>query len=87
MSWKVTLPCTKAEAEALAGDIAQLAMLDAPPVLMTSEPDPARPEDWRMDAYFEAEPGPDDLALLHAPRAQRRRRQPRWSRRWRSRTG
>jgi len=64
MSWKVTLPCTKAEAEALTGDIAQLAMLDAPPVLMTSEPDPARPDDWRMDAYFEEEPGPGDLALL-----------------------
>ncbi|HTU10225.1 MAG TPA: 50S ribosomal protein L11 methyltransferase [Allosphingosinicella sp.] len=64
MSWKVTLPCSKAEAEALTGDIAQLAMLDSPPVLMTSEPDPARPEDWRMDAYFEAEPGPDDIALL-----------------------
>ena len=63
-SWKVTLPCTKAEAEALTGDIAQLAMLDAPPVLMTSEPDPARPDDWRMDAYFEAAPGPDDIALL-----------------------
>jgi ribosomal protein L11 methyltransferase len=64
MSWKVTLPCTKAEAEALTGDIAQLAALDAPPVLMTSEPDPSRPDDWRMDAYFEAEPGPDDIALL-----------------------
>jgi ribosomal protein L11 methyltransferase len=63
-SWKVTLPCTKAEAEALTGDIAQLAALDFPPVLMTSEPDPARPDDWRMDAYFEAEPGPDDIALL-----------------------
>lgn len=64
MSWKVSLPCTKAEAEALAGDIAALALLDDPPVLMTSEPDPARPEDWRMDAYFEAEPGAADLALL-----------------------
>jgi ribosomal protein L11 methyltransferase len=64
MSWKVTLPCTKAEAEALTGDIAPLAELDSPPVLMTSEPDPARPEEWRMDAYFEEEPGPDDLALL-----------------------
>ena len=64
MSWKVTLPCTKAEAEALTGDIAPLALLDSPPVLMTSEPDPARPEDWRMDAYFEAAPGPDDIALL-----------------------
>ncbi|SMF62517.1 50S ribosomal protein L11 methyltransferase [Allosphingosinicella indica] len=64
MSWKVSLPCTKAEAEALAGDIAALASLDDPPVLMTSEPDPARPEEWRMDAYFEAEPGAGDLALL-----------------------
>ena len=64
MSWKVTLPCTKAEAEALTGDIAPLAMLDSPPVLMTSEPDPDRPDDWRMDAYFEEEPGPQDLALL-----------------------
>jgi len=64
MSWKVTLPCTKTEAEALTQDIAQLAMLDAPPVLMTSEPDPARPDEWRMDAYFEAEPGEDDLTLL-----------------------
>ncbi|WP_395614486.1 50S ribosomal protein L11 methyltransferase [Allosphingosinicella sp.] len=63
-SWKVTLPCTKAEAETLAGDIAQLALLDSPPVLMTSEPDPDRPNDWRMDAYFDAEPGPDDIAML-----------------------
>ncbi len=64
MSWKVTLPCTKAESETLTEDIAQLAALDSPPVLMTSEPDPDRPEEWRMDAYFEAEPGPDDMALL-----------------------
>lgn len=64
MSWKVTLPCTKAEAEALTGDIAPLALLDSPPVLMTSEPDPDRPDDWRMDAYFEEEPTGADLALL-----------------------
>jgi ribosomal protein L11 methyltransferase len=66
MSWKVTLPCTKAEAEALTGDIAPLALLDSPPVLMTSEPDPARPDAWRMDAYFEAAPGPGDIALLRS---------------------
>lgn len=64
MTWKVTLPCTKAEAESLTEDIAPLAMLDAPPVLMTSEPDPARPDEWRMDAYFEDEPGAEDIALL-----------------------
>jgi ribosomal protein L11 methyltransferase len=64
--WKVTLPCTKAEAEALTEDIAPLALLDSPPVLMTSEPDTARPDSWRMDAYFEAEPGPADIALLRS---------------------
>jgi len=64
MTWKVTLPCTKAEAEALTGDIAPLALLDTPPVLMTSESDPARPDEWRMDAYFEAEPAPEDIAML-----------------------
>lgn len=65
-SWKVTLPCTRAEAEALKGDLPAFAALDAPPVLMTSEPDPARPDDWRLDAYFEAKPGKGDLALLAA---------------------
>lgn len=63
-SWKVTLPCTKAEAEGLTGDIVQFARLDSPPVLMTSEPDPARPDDWRLDAYFEEKPSAADLALL-----------------------
>ena len=38
-SWKVTLPCTRAEAEALKEDISPLALLDFPPVLMTSEAD------------------------------------------------
>lgn len=63
-SWRVTLPCTKAEAEALKDDIAAFATLDSPPVLMTSEPDPARPDEWRLDAYFEAKPSKADLALL-----------------------
>lgn len=41
-------------------------MLAAPPVLMTSEADPDRPEAWRLDAYFEDEPSTEDLALLHS---------------------
>ncbi len=65
-SWKVTLPCTKAEAEALAADIAPLAELDPPPVLMTTEPDAARPDEWRLDAYFEGEPDTASIALLAA---------------------
>jgi ribosomal protein L11 methyltransferase len=63
VTWKVTLPCTKAEAEALKEDIAQFATLESPPVLMTSEADG---DSWRMDAYFEAEPGQADIDLLLA---------------------
>ena len=63
-SWKVTLPCTKAEAEALKDDISPLAWLDFPPVLMTSEADGARPEEWRLDAYFDREPTAEMLEIL-----------------------
>ena len=63
VTWKVSLPCTKAEAEALKDDIPQFAALDSPPVLMTSEADG---DAWRMDAYFDAEPGQADIELLLA---------------------
>jgi ribosomal protein L11 methyltransferase len=65
-SWKVTLPCTRAEAEGLKEDISPLALLDFPPVLMTSEPDPTAPDDWRLDAYFGEPPTPEMLAHLAA---------------------
>ena len=62
-SWKVTLPCTRAEAEALDGDIALFVAMDQPPVLMTSE---AGPDDdaWRLDAYFEGKPDSAAVQLL-----------------------
>jgi ribosomal protein L11 methyltransferase len=66
VTWRVTLPCTKAEAEVLKDDVAAFATLDSPPVLMTSEPNPARPDDWRLDAYFDAKPGAADIALLQS---------------------
>lgn len=65
-SWKLTLPCSKAEAEAIAADIAPLALMDPPPVLMTSEADPAHPDTWRLDAYFEAEPDSPSIAIIRA---------------------
>jgi ribosomal protein L11 methyltransferase len=62
-SWKVTLPCTRAEAEAIDGDIAAFALMDRPPVLMTSEA--ADDESvWRLDAYFEGKPGAAAIKLL-----------------------
>jgi ribosomal protein L11 methyltransferase len=64
--WKLSLPCTKEEAEHIAGDLAEIEGLDPPPVLMTSEPDPARPDEWRLDAYFEDRPDPEALAAVRA---------------------
>ncbi|MFC3440712.1 50S ribosomal protein L11 methyltransferase [Sphingobium rhizovicinum] len=62
-SWKVTLPCTRAEAEALDGEIAAFALMERPPVLMTSE---AADDEtvWRLDAYFEGKPSPAAIKLL-----------------------
>ncbi len=63
-SWKLTLPCNRAEAETLAGDLPELADLDPAPVLVTSEPDPAQPDRWQLDAYFEGKPSRDVLRIV-----------------------
>ena len=63
MTWKLTLPCTKEEAEQLAQDISIMAGLDQPPVLMTSEETADR---WRLDAYFEKKPNPSEISALRA---------------------
>ena len=57
-AWKLTLPCTRDEAEAIA-----VADLDLPAVLMTSEVDEAAGE-WRLDAYFDGEPSRDTVAAI-----------------------
>jgi ribosomal protein L11 methyltransferase len=64
-SWKISLPCTKAEAEQLAGDIPSIALLDPQPTLMTSEPDPAQPDAWQLDVYVEGAP---DATLIEIVR-------------------
>lgn len=56
-SWKLSVPCTKAEAEAIA-DIE----LDGV-VLVTTEADEAEGR-WRLDAYFEGEPDPITLQAV-----------------------
>jgi ribosomal protein L11 methyltransferase len=65
-SWKLSLPCTRAEAEALNSDISALAMMEPPPVLMTHEPDEARPEYWEAHAYFEGKPDKASIELIRA---------------------
>ena len=62
-SWKITLPCSKAEAERLADEAPELTTFDPPPTVMTSEPDPERPDTWQLDVYVEAKP---DAALIAA---------------------
>ncbi len=61
-SWKVTLPCTRAEAEAI--DAADDLAIDA--VLMTTEEVEDDVERWRLDAYMEDEPDAAMLAALLA---------------------
>ena len=63
-SWKLTLPCTRAEAEALGDDIGALAELNPPPALMTSEIEEDNPERWQIDAYFEGKPDKATIALI-----------------------
>ena len=63
MSWRVTLPCTRAQAEAVA-DTEAYADASNPPVLVADEPDPAKPDDWLIQAYFDHHPTLDDIGLL-----------------------
>ncbi|MGY2733081.1 50S ribosomal protein L11 methyltransferase [Sphingomonas sp. UYP23] len=59
-SWKVTLPCTRAEAEAIdAADDVTEGM-----VLMTTELEEDDREHWRLDAYLELAPTPEALAAI-----------------------
>lgn len=65
-AWRVTLACTRAEAEAIPFAEDVFADLDTPPTLLTDEPDPAKPDDWLLQAYFSVQPEPDWLARLAA---------------------
>lgn len=58
-SWKLTLPATRMEAEAIAD-----ADIDGA-VLVTTEEDEAAGR-WRLDAYFEGEPDAETLAAVRA---------------------
>ena len=64
MSWRVTLPCTRAEAEALPDSEDLFPFSDAPPVIVADEPDPHAPDDWRIHAYFADQPTTQELVLL-----------------------
>ncbi|MEO7690509.1 MAG: 50S ribosomal protein L11 methyltransferase [Sphingomonas sp.] len=65
-SWKLTFPCTRAEAEAIDVDMDALAMLEPPPVLMTTEEVVDDAERWRLDAYFDGKPDKATIAAIRA---------------------
>jgi ribosomal protein L11 methyltransferase len=62
VSWRATVACTRAQAEAVAngGD----ALADV--VLVADEPDPQSPDDWLIHAYFDHAPGDEELKALAA---------------------
>ena len=64
MSWRVTLACTRAEAEALPEREDLFPFSDSPPVIVADEPDPHAPDDWRIHAYFTDQPTTQELVLL-----------------------
>lgn len=65
MSWRVSLHCNRAEADAVAreGDMA-FHLCGEQPVLVVEEPDPKLPDQWMLHAYFEDEPEAQALVLL-----------------------
>jgi ribosomal protein L11 methyltransferase len=64
VSFRVTIPCTREQGEAI-GVMDELASFgDNPPVLVADEPDESKPDKWLIHAYFERAPTEDELALL-----------------------
>ena len=65
MSWRVTIPCSRAQGAAIASMEELPAFGDRPPVLVADEPDPSQPDEWLIHAYFEHPPSSDELSALH----------------------
>jgi ribosomal protein L11 methyltransferase len=64
VSFRVTIACNRAQGEAIAGADDLFPTLLNPPVLVADEPDPAKPDDWLIHAYFDHEPEAEELAAL-----------------------
>ena len=64
--WLLSLPCTRAEAERLSGEVLTLDALPDPPVIVTREIDEAAGA-WQLDCYFNDRP---DVAAIKAVQAE-----------------
>lgn len=63
-TWKVSIPCTRAEARALAADNLFISSSDSTPTIVASETDASRPDEWMIDVYCEEEPDPEMVENL-----------------------
>ena len=63
MSWRVTISCTRKQAEAITVSDA-FPNAASPPVLVADEPDPAKPDEWLIHAYFDHEPKSAELSVI-----------------------
>lgn len=64
--WKVTLPCTRQEAEALHEDDDWLASLEPVPTIVADEVEAFNDAKWRIEAYFPKEPEQSVIALIQS---------------------
>ena len=64
MSWRVTLPCSRAQGEAIVDMEDLFPGAASQPVIVADEPDEDRPDDWVIHAYFERPPTERDLETL-----------------------
>ena len=65
MSWRATVPCSRAQGEAVAEAEELFPDSDSPPVLVADEPDESRPDDWLIHAYFDHPPLSAEIAALN----------------------
>ena len=64
MSFRVTIPCTRAQGEAIADGDHLFPNAENPPVLVADEPDESRPDNWLIHGYFDHEPTSEEIAVL-----------------------
>ncbi len=64
MNWLLTLPCSRAEAEALHHDDEWVALLDPMPTIVAEEVEAFNDAKWRVKAYFSEKPDTGVLVRL-----------------------
>jgi ribosomal protein L11 methyltransferase len=64
MSYRVTVPCSRARGEAIADPEECFPGTNDLPVLVADEPDETRPDEWVIHAYFDRCPNDDEIAVV-----------------------